>query len=106
MITKGKWKVGQRYYLGKKFITSGKTDVCELLEAGTEHNQPTKLDAEDNANLIAEAGTTYNETGLTPSQLAEQRKDLLALLKDQLKWDGILPHMKQRIADTIAKATN
>jgi hypothetical protein len=33
-----------------------------------------------NAALIAEAGTVFHETGLTPRQLAEQRAELLAAL--------------------------
>lgn len=37
-------------------------------------------EAESNAALIAEAGTVYQETGLTPRQLAEQRDELLAAL--------------------------
>lgn len=39
-------------------------------------------EAEANARLIAEAGTVLHETGLTPRQLAEQRGELLAALKD------------------------
>lgn len=33
------------------------------------------------ARLIAEAGTVYHETGLTPRQLAEQRGELVAALE-------------------------
>jgi hypothetical protein len=36
---------------------------------------------EANAMLIAEAGTVHHETGLTPRQLAEQRKELFEALK-------------------------
>jgi hypothetical protein len=36
---------------------------------------------EANASLIAEAGTVFHETGLTPQQLREQRDELLAALK-------------------------
>jgi len=35
-----------------------------------------------NARLIAEAGTVATETGLTPRQLADQRKELLEALED------------------------
>jgi hypothetical protein len=35
-----------------------------------------------NARLIAEAGTVYHETGLTPRQLAEQRAELLEALEE------------------------
>ena len=34
-----------------------------------------------NATLIAEAGTVYHETGLTPRELAEQRRELLEALQ-------------------------
>lgn len=36
---------------------------------------------EANARLIAEAGTVYHETGLTPRQLVEQRDGLLKALR-------------------------
>ncbi len=39
------------------------------------------------------------------ARLIAAAPDLLALLKDILEWDGILPHSKTRIRDTIAKAT-
>lgn len=36
---------------------------------------------EDNARLIAEAGTVFHETQLSPRQLVEQRDELLAALR-------------------------
>jgi len=42
----------------------------------------TPEEAQANARLIAEAGTVAHETGLTPRQLAEQRDELLAALKE------------------------
>src|SRR5690348_14469594 len=36
---------------------------------------------EDGARLIAEAGTVAHETGLTPRQLVEQRKELMGALQ-------------------------
>ena len=39
------------------------------------------FDAGDNARLIAEAGTVFHNTGLTPRQLVAQRDELLAMLK-------------------------
>mgnify|MGYP001605568307 CR=1 FL=1 len=38
-----------------------------------------------NARLIAEAGTVAHDTGLAPRQLADQRAELLAMLKD-VEW--------------------
>ncbi len=49
-------------------ITNGHTRIAEY------------VDARD-APLLAEAGTIYHETGLTPRQLAEQRAELLAVVK-------------------------
>lgn len=43
-------------------------------------------EAEANAKLIAEAGTVTNETGYTPSQLAEQKTELLEELTLLLKY--------------------
>lgn len=40
-----------------------------------------RKNAKDDADFIVDAFNTYNETGLTPSQLAEHRKDLLAACK-------------------------
>ena len=43
-------------------------------------NDSTTVDEADaNANLIAEGGTVYHETGLTPRQLVEQRSEWKAL---------------------------
>lgn len=39
-----------------------------------------------NARLIAEAGTVAHETGLTPRQLAEQRAELLEVVKKFIAW--------------------
>ena len=38
------------------------------------------------------------------NQLESKLADLLTLLKDILKWDGILPHSRTRIKQEIAKA--
>lgn len=66
------------------------------------------------AHLIAEAGTAKHETGLTPRQLAEQRAELLAALKEVIAWvpgqaswhtDGAAKAVAQARA-AIAKATN
>jgi hypothetical protein len=45
-----------------------------------------RLPAEANANLIAEAFTVAHETGLTPRQLAEQRAELLTACKSAEEW--------------------
>jgi hypothetical protein len=42
----------------------------------------TKERAIANANLFADAGNTYNTTGLTPSQLVDQREQLVERVKE------------------------
>jgi len=41
---------------------------------------------QENAHLIAEAGTVYHETKLTPRQLLAQRDELLAALNVAKNW--------------------
>lgn len=41
---------------------------------------------EANARLIAEAGTVFHNTGLSPVQLVEQRDELLQALQDLMAW--------------------
>lgn len=47
-----------------------------------------------NARLIADAGTVFNTTGLTPSQLVEQRDGLAGLLSEiyEMVSQGALPN--------------
>lgn len=73
---------------------------------------------EANAQLIADAGTTANKCGLLPSELLEQRDELLNKLKDltnriEENWDlicsgtqkGILTALLKESKNTINKAT-
>lgn len=56
-----------------------------------------------NAALIAEAGTVYDETGFTPRQLADQRKDLLAAVEEAL---SVLANIKTDMQHKVSpKAT-
>jgi hypothetical protein len=41
-----------------------------------------KTETEDNAKLIADAGTTYNTTPILPSELLKQRNELLEALQE------------------------
>lgn len=43
--------------------------------------------AQANLSLIAEAGTVYHETQLTPRQLLEQRDILMAAIKELLSFE-------------------
>ena len=42
----------------------------------------------DNARLIAEAGTVFHNTGLSPVQLVEQRDELMAACKKLVEWEA------------------
>ncbi len=44
-----------------------------------------QLEKEANAQLIADAGTTANKCGLLPSELLEQRNELLETLQGTMK---------------------
>ncbi len=57
----------------------------------TGHGEPGRLiaavigaddQADDDACLIAEAGTVFHETGLSPRQILEQRDELLAAVRN------------------------
>ena len=41
-----------------------------------------------NARLIAEAGTVFHNTGLSPVQLVEQRDELMAACKKLVEWEA------------------
>lgn len=76
--TPGEWSQG----------TSNEGSTCVWLHGIKEPSYQMGKDSEwidcntsDNAKLIADAGNTYNATGMTPSQLAEQREELLRGLK-------------------------
>jgi len=79
MITQGKWEV--RKGSGGMLSVYGDTDVPgSICACGCDFEREPQN--KEHAEFIAEAGTVYNETGLTPKQLAEQRVDLLAACKD------------------------
>lgn len=40
-----------------------------------------------NARLIAEAGTVFHNTGLSPVQLVEQRDELMAACRKMVEWE-------------------
>lgn len=67
-----------------------------------------------NGNLIAEAGTVYHETNLTPRQLLEQRDALISVMRNFCNWamdvkngadlhPGRLEDYRIGFAETIAK---
>lgn len=77
---------------------------------------PTPEEKLRSAELIIEAGTVANETGLTPRQLADQRAELLEIAKIFLGHDerfivsvggnpNAVDQMLSKARDAIAKAT-
>lgn len=68
------------------------SDWGYVIQAGTAVRVAASLregiEGNANAELIAEAFNVATETGLTPRQLAEQRKELLAVLDEILNYKG------------------
>jgi hypothetical protein len=75
-------------------------ECCDVL-LGTEHNLTCNMDRRDNntwklvisreemldnARLIAEAGTVFHETGLSPRQIAERNAELVEAAGALLRW--------------------
>ncbi len=61
-------------------IFSGGTIIAAYSTGYAEYPANDK-ENEANASLMADAGNTYHATGLTPSELAAQREELLAALQ-------------------------
>ena len=59
-----------------------------------------------NAMLIADAGNTYQQCGLLPSELLEQRDELLQTLKQIERGVTGLPLQALQIIDSIEKQEN
>jgi len=64
--------------------------VCQM------HGTVMADECRSNALLIAEAGTVATETGLTPSQLAEQRAELLEAIQWYIESHEETPHGRTR----------
>lgn len=73
--TPGPWKWDGSVSVKATESTDSMTLVALVYERGSGS-------VENNARLIAEAGTVATETGLTPRQLAEQRAELLDALEN------------------------
>lgn len=74
MITKGEWiQIWDSESISTHIgVNSPGKRVCQINSSNSE--------AEANAQLIADAGNTYNKTGLTPSELSEKLDNLKTLL--------------------------
>ena len=88
MFTQGEWNIVPTSQPERKeFWIRSKTG--RNLIARITRNSTDDKEAEDNARLIAEAGTVCNETGFTPKQLAEHKADLLAACKLMVDSHGM-----------------
>ena len=59
---------------------------CGFFIATCHDGVRSESNAEANARLIAEAGTVFHNTGLTPRQLVERVKELEGAAKVALEW--------------------
>lgn len=70
--------------------------VMERLDTQGQYEGVTicRLHGEASADLIAEAGTVFHNTGLSPVQLVEQRDGLVSLLREiyDMARQGALPN--------------
>ena len=79
--SEGPWTVGKFQDTGLNNQISVHPAICTVYGAREE--------AEANAHIIAEAGTVYHETKLTPRQILAQRDELLKALK--VAWENCDP---------------
>jgi len=91
--TKGEWKVGE---IDKTKVWSEENGKRGVVSWGTNeaHNSHFHLDKDHqthvyNAELIANSGTTINKCGFFPSELLEQRDDLLEALINLINIDPL-----------------
>lgn len=82
-ITKGEWYIKHRFNV----LSENDEYVCSC--GGQRGNMSPEKQTEmneANTELIANAGTTANKCNLLPSELLEQRDELLEALKDIVSW--------------------
>ena len=107
MFTKGKWETKETIQNSKDSIFYHTDIICRGKRVAKSSGIGIE-EAEDNARLIAEAGTVANETGFTPRQLADQKADLLKACKFALDAIGAgfscESEAKARLKQAIAKA--
>jgi len=79
-ITKGEWKSHQQNS-GDMYISS--EDWFNFIKVSFVHDANTENHREqclNNSKLICDAGNTYNQTPLLPSELLRQRNELIEVL--------------------------
>ncbi len=99
-ITDDQWIVLYSRKLGELDVShiivgqkNGHKEIAKTYDVNTHHNDLAYVSydvGEANAKLIADAGTVANKTNLLPSQLLEQRNQLLNALEEAIngtKWN-------------------
>ena len=69
-------------------IVGNSDGLMVAMVAHSVNYQDQKEAALSDARLIAEAGTVFHNTGLSPVQLVEQRDELMAACKKLVEWDA------------------
>lgn len=82
-ITPGKWEVSSHQLDEASFVEAAFLPTSPHARAIIVETYR-RLDAQANADFIAEAGTVANETGLMPRELLAQRDELLRSLEAAL----------------------
>lgn len=87
-ITKGEWYPDSNKQI--VFSDQGEKDVviCEIDRPIHDRNNKTKEESENAAVLIADAGNCYQKCGLLPSELLQQRDEMLEALKELVHLHG------------------
>lgn len=84
MFTKGPWSVAAPSHKATRCrVIDADGYAVAIIDSGSANTKEAKADA----RLIADAGTTYHETGKTPSELRAER-DALALQVETLRAAG------------------
>jgi hypothetical protein len=98
-ITQGEWK---KHYYGEHGNRQ-----CRIHADNVSIIKVFQIDEADaNADLIADAGTTYNSTPLLPSELLKQRNELLEALRVMLDGSNAPEWKKEMALKTIKNCNN
>ena len=78
---KGEWVVNNEHAYGKVYWHKIECNNKTIAEVKGRHYKVNNKVCDANAKLIADAGTTASKCGLLPSELLEQRNELLEALE-------------------------
>lgn len=99
-ITNGKWTFGKTNNFEYWDIDCNGNRICSIF-GGIDTPEEEQEEAEANALLISDAGTTANKCGLLPNELLAQRDELLEALRKLLKSHRQLSaEYEKKIMDT------